>query len=68
MDLKFLLPLETDFPGAFHSSRCHPGGREHQKQEWFHGDDCISSEWKREAEAECVGRGRGQTHSTVCKG
>lgn len=65
MDLKFLLPLETDFPRALHSSRCHPGGRERQKQKWFRGDDCISSEWKWEAEEGCSGAGRGQALSTV---
>lgn len=32
MDLKFLLPLEIDFPQAFHSPRFHPESREHQKQ------------------------------------
>lgn len=47
----FCCSWRQTFSRALHFSRFHPGRRGHQKQRRFHGDDCISSEWKYEAEA-----------------
>lgn len=58
VDLKSLFPWDIDFPWASHSSRFHPGSREHWKQKHFHGDDCISSEWRGDARGKQGGHRR----------